>query len=475
MNEQHLAGLLRDFNRATYLDYVIKTKRIVSTCNEQPGYPTISEIKTADMGGDLAFRTASSFPVYIMLSHPICRFRSHRNYPIRENFYIANLGLVPVFFSSMNTMSVLKLWGERATGFFNPTNSPLMDSSTVCWELPQVSRPAEYSSMNFIVQNGADPQHAEPYLAEIFEKYFKIGYWNFPKVGFSPSTHFLHGRTAISSQVKIWKSLFIAREIGNSEKIQVEGKTIEGIWLRLQGLAVERGQYFFKNTEVLVDIDLASQMLPRENLGASFINGIVAEVRQREGPTIRRRSLMEIVADYGESYYDILTALIGILADAKYSEGKSIVDIGTLENLREQVHDLYVTLYRHLRVQPSLSEHLSNVFDVALRYVFPVLVIDGPNVLYVHPLVWSLLKKWDLIRKDQVLQTEILLHLLRLLKLSENEPFMKLFLDENADYFAEFGLKKSDLLRSVFELAKEIRLCKMTKEVLDIEGTIDVK
>lgn len=150
-NEQHLAKLLRSFNKPMYISYVHKTEKIISKSHQNSEYANVNIIKNYDGIGNLAFRLSFDYPVFITLSHPICRFRSHRNYPIRERLFIANLGLVPVFFSSLNIMTVLKLWGDRAESFFNPINSPLMDSETRCWELPEASRSSDFSSMNFIL------------------------------------------------------------------------------------------------------------------------------------------------------------------------------------------------------------------------------------------------------------------------------------------------------------------------------------
>ena len=72
-NEQHLAILLRKFNEKMYLDCVLKTQDIIQS---EPAIQArgLEVIKTPDKAGDLAFRTSFDFPLYIMLSHPICKF-----------------------------------------------------------------------------------------------------------------------------------------------------------------------------------------------------------------------------------------------------------------------------------------------------------------------------------------------------------------------------------------------------------------
>jgi len=463
-NEQHLALLLQSFNKNIYLNYLEKIHRIISICAEDSSYSSINIIKNADGIGNLAFKISFDFPVYISLSHPICRFRSHRNYPIRERTFIANLGLVPVFFSSLNLMTVLKLWGDRAQSFFNPSNSPLADTETRCWELPEASRSAEYSSMNFILQNNSEPEDAGSRINEIYEKYFRLGFWSFPRKGFSTSTHFLHGRAKISSQVKVAKSLYIIKEIeSKSQKFEMEGRTIDAVNVKLAGLVEKEGNYFFAYFPAFIDSEIASK-IPRDKIGTSFVNGLVAEVIQPKKPKL---SIMTIIADYGESYYDILSSLIGIVADRKYSLTEAVADIGPVDELQEDVFNLYLDLYRKLNVSRTLSESVSNLFDVALNSMFPIIITDEHRVLMIHPIVWGFLKKWNLIAQNDTEQKEILIHLVKLMDSSQKRGFSKMFLNDSAEFFSKRGINKFRFTRSLPRLSQDIRLCKMLRKVLE--------
>lgn len=470
-NEQHLALLLKSFNKNMYLSYVSKTERIINKCLNGTNYSEVERVRTPDGVGDIAFRVKFEYPVYITLSHPICRFRSHRNYPVRERLFIANLGLVPVFFSSLNEMTVLKLWGDRAEEFFNPQNSPLADTEIKCWELAESSTPADFSSMNFVRQNSSEPEEAGKILTEIYEKYFRLGYWSFPRRGFSPSTHFLHGRAHISSQVKISKSLYVIDEIDKkSQRFEMEGKTIEAIRVRLGGLAEKDGSYYFTYFPAFIDTEIANKMLARKDLGTSFINGIVAEVLRKGKP---RLSLMTVVAEYGESYFDILASLIGIIADRKYVDTEEISEIGTVDELRENVYNLYLDIYKDLKVGSTLSDTISNSFDIALNAMFPILVVtEDQKVMMIHPLMWGFLKKWSLIGKDDDDQKEILIHLLSIMDLQRTTGFSKMFLSDSAEYFAARGINKYKFIRAALRLVKDIRMCRMMRQTLE---TMDEK
>lgn len=172
--------------------------------------------------GTIGLRCKFKIPVYILLSHPICKFRSQRNYQLQEPYFISRLGLVPVFFSSLNQMTVMKLWGNRAGEFFNPSNAPLSETNLACWEFPVSDKPVEYSSLNFIEQNGSQPEDAGNYFTTIFEKYLRLGYWAFPRRDFAPSSHFLFSRDKISSFIKVSKSLFLVEKIGGPQIITIE-------------------------------------------------------------------------------------------------------------------------------------------------------------------------------------------------------------------------------------------------------------
>lgn len=465
-NEQHLALLLKSFNKNMYLSYVSKVDRIINKCTSREIYSVVDRIKTPDGAGDIAFRVKFEYPMYITLSHPICRFRSHRNYPVHERFFIANLGLVPVFFSSLNEMTVLKLWGDRAEEFFNPQNRPLTNTETRCWELTESSTPSDFSSMNFVRQNGSSPKVADKRLADIYEKYFRLGYWSFPRKGFSPSTHFLHGRAHISSQVKITKSLYVIDEIDErSQKFEMEGKPIEAVRVRLRGLVEKDENYYFTQFPAFIDTEIANKLFAKGNLDTSFINGIVAEVLRKDNSRI---SLMTVVAEYGESYFDILASLIGIIADKKYADTEEISEISTVDELRESVYNMYLDIQKDLKVGGTLSDNISNSFDIALDAMFPILVVvEDQKVMMIHPLVWGFLKKWDLIGKDDDDQKEILIHLLSIMASQKTTKFSKMFLSDSAEYFASRRIKKYQFIPAALRLVKDIRLCRMMRKTLE--------
>ena len=177
---------------------------------------------------------------------------------------------------------------------------------------------------------------------------------------------------------------------------------------------------------------------------------------------------MTVVAEYGESYFDILASLIGMIADRKYAETDEISEIGTVDELRESVYNLYLDIYKHVKVDRTLSDTISNSFDIALNAMFPILVAaEDRKVMMIHPLVWGFLKKWNLIGKDDEKQKEILIHLLSIMHIQKTTGFSKMFLSDSAEFFASQGINKYKFVKAVLRLVKDIRMCRMIRHTLE--------
>jgi hypothetical protein len=105
------------------------------------------------------------------------------------------------------------------------------------------------------------------------------------------------------------------------------------------------------------------------------------------------------------------------------------------------------------------------VFELVIDQMFPALVEDNGLLFYVHPLAWGLLKKWNLISSEKNKQKDVLLHLIRLLQISETSSSMKVYLDKSSDYFQRLAVSKRELTRSVYQLANAIRLLKVMRKI----------
>jgi hypothetical protein len=118
-----------------------------------------------------------------------------------------------------------------------------------------------------------------------------------------------------------------------------------------------------------------------------------------------------------------------------------------------------------LKVERTLSEMMDNLFALVIDQMFPIIVEKDGSLFYIHPLAWGLLEKWKLVYQDKKRQKDVLLHLTRLLQISESGSSMRMFLDRSCDYFQSLGVNKREFSRSVFQLAGAIRLLKTMRNV----------
>jgi hypothetical protein len=417
----------------------------------------IEFVKSHDLAGNIAFRMSFKYPVYIMLSHPICRFSSRRQYPVREGSFIANRGLVPVFFPTLNIMTVLILYNDRAEGFFSPINSPLSDTGMICWELPPSAKPAEYSTMNFILLNNSDVKVADKQVSHICEKYFIFSYWPCTTRGFVPSTHFLHSRQKITSIVNVIKSLYIIDEIGMIKNLYIEGYPIECREVYLKILTENNGEYYFKNIYALMDSEIAETFKKRE-LQKGFLNAIVTELYYTGG---KRSNILNIIVDYGDSYFELLQCLIGIIINKLYYTNSYLSYVCNRDTLREKVFEAYIDIRRNLKLPATISDKITESFDIALQSLFQVIVIDNSNIYHVHPILLGFMKSWNLLVIEKKLQNKILLHLLRLLEYTEHDRYMDIYLSRDIEFFRNRGISKSDFTKSIMRVGRMIKFAKM--------------
>ncbi len=106
------------------------------------------------------FRFNMQLPAFFLLSEPLSRFQAFKQYVVPmndEHKFYASLGIIPVYFANLNRISCLKLWGNQAIGFFTPYSQPLRQQNESIWQFGiGTDNPSEFSSLNFVLRNGAD-------------------------------------------------------------------------------------------------------------------------------------------------------------------------------------------------------------------------------------------------------------------------------------------------------------------------------
>lgn len=472
--EQHLALLLRDLDRNMYISYMKKVDDLKRELENLNLDDKTEIIKTPDLGGINSFRLSFDMPVYIMLSHPICRFKSQKRYPVNAYFFIANMGLVPVYFASINTMSVMRIWGEKTEHFFSPTNIPIPENEITCWELSNEGKMVEYSTMNFISTQGSTENLAPKNMLDVFEKYLKLTYWSFPKKGFTFSTHIFHTRDKITSIMKVAKSLYVIKKIiGPPKNIPViEGQKLNCKLCYLNGLSKEGNSYFFTEFPVLIEEELADKIIDSKKDNYGFINGMVTEVRQPRltpyGTSLEKIPILTVVQDYGESYSDLLQALIGIICMSRHTENKLVSFVGKLDDIKKEVTEIFHKIYLYVDLKTSVADIITNNFTDLVDSMFPLFVIDKDEVFYTHPLFITYLTKCGITLETMEKDRKILTCFLRLADKSINEngnSSMNLYLSDEAEYLCSKGISKKEIFPDIGRISDIIKISKILKKM----------
>jgi len=452
LHENHLGKLLQNFDRNTYLDYILTNESVLQSIGE-----SVLEhgeiVKSSDLGGNLAFRLKFGLPTYVTLSHPICRFRTRHNYPVRQYSYFASLGLVPVYFASLNRISILKLYGERTENFFSPNSTPLSNAGIDCWEFPISAKPLEYSSMNFLIQNESVPRPAEAQISAIMNKYFTYGFWNWDTSKFNSCSHFLHTREKVTSVINIRKTICVVEELGRKSTVPLEGHMIECREAHLKILNMDGQSPSWEYVTGLLDLDLSEEMSSRSN-EFSFLNAIITDISSSGG---RKFSILTVIADYGNSHFELLLSFIGIIAWSSFLRNTSVARLFSVMELKEKVYDLIIEAQHEVKLPYTLSNQVQNSFEIALRSLFPMLVLDSQSVLFMHPLCIGLLKSWNLLDKN-IFGEEFLKHFLNLLDESTGLRSMRLYTSEHSEMLGKLKISKPNFIKCLIRLGKLISL-----------------
>lgn len=465
--EQHLSNLLKRFDKNMYINYMQKAEVLKTKIQDLDLDEKTEIIKSPDDVGTVSLKISFDLPVYIVLSHPICRLKTQKRYPIGAHSYIANLGLVPLYFATANVMTVMKMWGRRTDRFFSPVNEPIPEDSIACWEISKVDKDIEYSTMNFLSGEDSTENLVSEDILDLFERYLKFAYWSFPKRGFTFSTHILYKQEEITSVIKVAKSLYIIERIGERRKLRIEDKTIDCVWCRIRGLSKNDGSYALVPFDVLIDEELAERL---SKDGHGFINGMVTELRE-DGS---REEFMISVQDYGESNTDLFQALIGMVSISKYTDNDSVCFVGRKDEIKKEVNEIVDKIHLKIDLKTSIGDVVLSSFDSLLDLLFPLFIAEGQDIYYVHPLVISFITKYGITMEDIKNDRKILTSLLQLMnRCSRERNFTSLYISDETDYLcskiSNKNVSKERILRDVVKISKLIRVLKLVQKCFDID------
>ncbi len=474
--ESRAGRLLQGFDNGMYYDYSKKTKLFHKEYNDNKNdLPFINFVDDEIVTGEMfpAFYAEFNEPVYITITNPLSMFRNHSGgfagKKGSEHFFF-QYGLIPVYFASMNTMSMLKLYQTRAAKIFDPSSSFFDDMK--CIELSNKKgdknpNPVKFSSMNIIEQSTAKENLANETISNWFyHKFFKYGFWLQPGKGFTPSTHIEFGKK-MNAIFKLSKSVYVIDKLGIKEKIFVSGNEIEVYNADVRGVWVDT-LHFGRSFKTKIEASIYDKLIEKEPSEIPILNGILMEIRDSKNMAERKfERILTVSAGNMLSYFDMVLLASGMLCYRTCRDMNVISRVSNAKGFQENVERICKDWARELNFSGSLSDKIDNVFQTAIDMQFPMLVVDGSSVYFTNPIIVGFLKKWNLVENNIETQKSILLMLLPLLETISKLPWKertKISRDENYKKLIKLVGNDPKFSSSLIKLFKEIRMSNLIRK-----------
>lgn len=461
--ENRLISLLREFDTGLALSYLEKLRKFKEEVENKDLLHLFTPITNPTLAEPIAFRIDFSEPIFVMLSHPLCRMHARIHYPIEfewERFYITELGMLPVYFVDLNVITLIKFWAEAAEQVSPQALTRALTSDAVCMKLSPSVRGMHYSTMNFIIPFGAELWKIPGTVDEIMRSYLKYSFWLSPKPGFSLSTHFLHTKASIKFLLKVAKTLCLIDEIKGRTRIQIMNRVIKAHKVGIRILTERDGTFFFMKRAAYVPIDVLSELLAQAqnqiDIGESFLNAIVLEVREKTNSF----ELLSVLSDIGASHFELAQTLTAYVLMKIFNSTDKITYACNINELKAIFNSMLSHIWRHIKIPLTISD-ITGTFDSVLESHYPIFITRKAQVYYLHPSIFGFLyhkRHFDLLFQKE--NRENMIRFLNFLeKMNNKVRYMELYLDETLDMFR--GESKRELLSKLFTLIQRIKISKL--------------
>lgn len=459
--ENRLLDLLRDFNLNLTLDYLNKVRELSGQLwgvNAEPIYHK-------GIADPIAYRLKFDKSLFLALSHPLCRMHLQVHYPIEyewERFYVAHLGILPVYLLSLNVITLVKLWGEESM-LSTDAISTMAEKEEIFLEMRPRTRSICFSTMNFIIPFGADLFKAPKEIEDLMQRYFKYSLWTDIRRGFSFCTHFLHDRNSIKFIIKPAKTLCLIEDVGRSRRFDILGRTIKAYRTNVRVLTRGRSGLFFKRLRVYLPQDVAEELRVREDLSKTFLNAVVLELKQKR----RSFELLSVLSDIGASSYELTQTIISYAIMSRFYKGDYTTYVCELGELKDDFRRIMNQIGRHFNLPITVSDYISNLFDLSLRSHSPMFLADDEKIYYMHPLILGYLYSKGLtnLLKQEETRRKLLVIIKFLERIRSEVPYISLYLDEALDIIARStNESKRELLSEIASLKWEIKASKLLRK-----------
>ncbi len=424
-----------------------------------------------DAFGPLFFRLDLDLPSLFILSEPLSRFKAYKRYivPIdSERSFYADLGIIPVYFANLNRVSCVNLWGSQAFGFFAPYSQPLRGDEDVIWRLdPVADNPAQLSSMNFILKQGATENEAHDVIKAALSDYFRYAFWSFPRPGFACCAHIIHSRENINHILKVAKSVYVIKDI---HEPHVEWLApYYNAWVQRVELEVynrsggSKAFWAYMAKDVVQKIESERRSRKPSDI---LINGLIYGFKDKvQRPTGGLR-LLSVVADFLPTDVELFKTLAGLSASERFCNTGTLGSVGYISELSAEVSRRYRPFVRRASYEASFFDILGSPIEYIIDELYPMLVHEQGQVFFVHPIILSALLE---LNQESIIEdrdTSALVKFIRLLEKcrSEGQELWTLRFTDEAEYFKKRGVDFSDLRRVSLSALRGIQLSKLMSE-----------
>jgi len=390
-----------------------------------------------------AFIASFDEPLFLLLSHPISRFLKARKYPVLSNEckLCFDLALVPAYLVSFNTYTVIRFWSEGARRFFSPTSAPLSDEQEF-WAFYPKRGGAQLSSMNFLLKKNADARFAPDSIRVFMHDFFTYFFWSFPHRGFSSCAHFIHDDRNIRTLLKVSKTIYSIRGIYD-DSLAIGRKEMKIKRAIVSGLMLENGKPKVTTRRPILTTDILSDLSELKDR-RFFINGVLSEFRRR-GRT--RFNTLTVVAEWGVNQVELYMALIGMVVWDMFKKGKDLSYVGSVEEIRSQVYNIFQFLTKYVRLDRSFADTIEEPFQYALRTLFPIVASDGKDVFFCHPYLFSAFEKYGI--TSTATSKANLLSVLKILDNAQSKTERELYSSVETAKLGKGGIPKWLLIKAL--------------------------
>ncbi len=354
---------------------------------------------------DCCFRIRFRFPLFVLISPRISRFR------MLIRYFKSSVGFLPVYIPAINDITLLKTWNRFADSMLGPAST--LSHDYTCLKISKKEEMVELSSMNFILRNESDfDEESQKEIVNLIAMYFEFFYWNVPKRNLKDlDTMFYHNFFKIHYTFQVTKTIFIVDEIMEKEEIIIEQRN-----LRLHRASVRRlihSSIGYRLEEIICYItEEITKTL--EATRKAVIVGLFNTIKIGK---IEHKVLCDPIYVI-KNPADLTMSVIGLVAAERFDlTGK--LSIGMMNEFEKEVYRTTM-LFNDEKSLSNIENYRRGLFEDSIIRLYPVLLVDQYHQIYfLHPAFLGLLAHFN--KYDLLWNRPLLLDLVNIIRYKRQE------------------------------------------------------